>query len=119
MTDSESLRSTFYSSSKDDIADGWEILAEGDDGDYGHDLWMLLKGPDGKYYEQSASCCSCYGIEDQWSPVETNLTAIEAMIAQHMKGYPGDTEEEVASYSYNQKFKAWREARDILKAESK
>lgn len=76
MTGSERLRELFYDDAAA-IQDGWTILAEVDMGDYGHDLLMYLRGPDGSLYCQEAHCCSCYGIEDQWSPVETNTTTIE------------------------------------------
>ncbi len=78
VNDSEELRKTF-SDSKDQIADGWEILASGDNGgSYETDLLMILRGPDGKLYEQGASCCSCYGIEDQWGPIPTEAKVILA-----------------------------------------
>lgn len=31
---------------------------------------------DGKLYEAHGSHCSCYGLEDQWSPEETFLEAL-------------------------------------------
>jgi hypothetical protein len=32
---------------------------------------------DGKVYEVNASHCSCYGLEDQWSPEETSWEAMK------------------------------------------
>ncbi len=86
--DSPALRETFYSC-KDQIEDGWEILGEGDDGvSYETDLTMFLRGPDGKLYEQEASCCSCYGIDDQWAPVESSVEAIQKTYEAYAKaGY--------------------------------
>lgn len=107
LSDSPELRTMFSDSAKD-IADGWHIIAQGDDGDYGYDLWMLLKGPDGKYYEQTAGCCSCYGIEDQWGPVETNLDAIKATY---------EAEERLGLYSCREKVRAMAEACTYLKNE--
>ncbi len=86
MSDSEQLRSDF---SQPDIADGWEILAEGDgDGAYGYgsrDLLMYLRGPDGLIYCQEASCCSCNDIDGAFDPVETNVETI----LRDLAGYEG------------------------------
>lgn len=89
--DSETLREIFYSD-KEKIDDGWHIIAQGDDGEYGHDLLMFLISPGGELMEQTASCCSCYGIDDQWGPYEASLSGIEAMIKQHKNGYMYNTE---------------------------
>lgn len=35
---------------------------------------------EGKLYEVNGGHCSCYGLEDQWSPEETTVEAIEARI---------------------------------------
>jgi hypothetical protein len=89
-SDSKSLRETFYSC-KEQISDGWEILGYGDRGGcYETDAVWYLKGPDGKLYEQSASCCSCYGIDDQWNPVETNTVTMLAQYEKLIAGQPKD-----------------------------
>lgn len=37
---------------------------------YSGSAYVLFE-QDGKLYEVAASHCSCYGLEDQWSPAET------------------------------------------------
>lgn len=32
---------------------------------------------DGKLYEVNAGHCSCYGLENQWTPEETNIEALK------------------------------------------
>ncbi|ASA22615.1 hypothetical protein [Paenibacillus donghaensis] len=48
---------------------------------YGNDnysgaAWVLFL-KDGKLYEVNGSHCSCYGLEDQWSPEEVMLEELE------------------------------------------
>jgi len=38
---------------------------------------FVLFQRDGKLYEVHGSHCSCYGLEDQWSPEETNLASLQ------------------------------------------
>lgn len=115
MCDSAKLREVF-SYCKEQIEDGWTILGEGDDGDYGSDLLMLLRGPDGKLYEQAASCCSCYGIDDQWGPVESSVEAIKKTMARYLDPYgdnePGQSEPDPSGYYLER----WKACRDALKA---
>ena len=85
--DSERLRKEFE---QPDIADGWEILAEGDGhGAYGYgsrDLLMYLRGPDGGLYCQESSCCSCNGIEGDFGPVPTNVETMRKDLADFTEG---------------------------------
>src|ERR1035438_2426052 len=37
---------------------------------------LVLFKKDGKLYEVNGSHCSCYGLEDQWEPVETSWEAL-------------------------------------------
>lgn len=37
---------------------------------------LVIYKKDGKYFEVNGSHCSCYGLEDQWSPEETTLESI-------------------------------------------
>jgi len=43
---------------------------------YSGDAFVLFE-KDGKLYEVNAAHCSCYGLEDQWSPEETSVEALE------------------------------------------
>ncbi len=43
--------------------------------DYSGDAIVLFRR-DGKFYEVNGGHCSCYGLEDQWSPEETSIEAI-------------------------------------------
>lgn len=104
MSDSEYLRSKFELTAEA-VPDGWEVLSEGDDGDYGNDLLMYLRGPDGLLYCIEFSCCSCGSTSeafpgDVFDPVETNVETIEKDYAQ----LTGDT------FSYPSKARAAREA---------
>lgn len=42
---------------------------------YSGEAYVLFRR-DGKLYEVHASHCSCYGLEDQWSPEETSAEEI-------------------------------------------
>ena len=39
---------------------------------------MVVFEKDGKLYQVEGSHCSCYGLEGQWIPTETNLMALRA-----------------------------------------
>lgn len=43
--------------------------------DYSGDAYVLYE-KDGKLFEVSGGHCSCYGLEDQWSPDETTKEAL-------------------------------------------
>ncbi len=43
---------------------------------YTGDAWVLFE-QDGKLYEVNGSHCSCYGLEGQFQPEETELKALE------------------------------------------
>ena len=43
---------------------------------YSGDAWVLFE-ENGKLYEVNGSHCSCFGLEDQFDPEETNLEAIK------------------------------------------
>lgn len=43
---------------------------------------FVLFKKDGKLYEVHGSHCSCYGLEDQWTPEETSKTYLQHMITE-------------------------------------
>lgn len=92
MSDSQQLRDEYQ---QPDIADGWEILADGEgQGNYGfgsRDTLMYLRGPDGGLYCFEASCCSCNGLEGAFDPVETNVETIQRDLASY-EGVQSDSE---------------------------
>lgn len=61
-----------------DIGDNVEILiADYTYEDYYGSAWVLFRDTNnGKLYEVHGSHCSCYGLEDQWSPEEANIDAV-------------------------------------------
>lgn len=38
---------------------------------------LVIFSKDGKLYEVHGSHCSCYGLEDQWTPEETSIEALK------------------------------------------
>lgn len=48
------------------------LLASYETGNWEGEAFVLLE-KEGKLYEINASHCSCYGLEDQWSPEETTV----------------------------------------------
>jgi hypothetical protein len=50
-------------------------------GDYEGSAFVLFER-DGKLYECHGSHCSCYGLEDQWSPEETTVDALDHFVEQ-------------------------------------
>ncbi len=56
-------------------------------GDYSADSIVLYRNGD-KYYLNTGSHCSCYGLENQWDPEEYDLqTLIAAFAKGTTKGY--------------------------------
>lgn len=56
--------------------DGIEVLlASYTAASYEGDAFVLFR-KDGKLYEVNASHCSCYGVEGQWKPEETNVISL-------------------------------------------
>jgi hypothetical protein len=51
------------------------IFAAYEGGDYEGEAHVLFES-DGKLYEVNGSHCSCYGLEDQWTPEETSWEAL-------------------------------------------
>ncbi len=48
---------------------------------------FVLFEQDGKLYEVYGSHCSCYGLEDQWSPEETSLEALQHRMEKGTLGW--------------------------------
>ena len=70
-------------------------------GDYCGDAFVLFE-QDGRLYEVHGGHCSCYGLEDQWSPEETSVEALMHAIdvgrlgsCEYEGGYFGDQLKEV------------------------
>lgn len=49
--------------------------------DYQGEAFVLFRR-DGKLYEVNGSHCSCYGLEDQWSPEEVMLEELEHRVTE-------------------------------------
>lgn len=60
---------------EDMALEGEIILAAYGGGSYEGDAFVLFER-DGKLYEVNGSHCSCYGLEDQWTPEETSWAAL-------------------------------------------
>lgn len=61
----------------DDDLQGVEILLASYSYEcYSGDAFVLFR-KDGKYYEVNGGHCSCYGLEGQWEPEETDLESIK------------------------------------------
>lgn len=61
--------------------------------EYAGDAFVLFE-QNGKLYEVNGSHCSCYGLEGQWEPEETNLEAIKYRLTEGKMGndyWSGDT----------------------------
>lgn len=56
---------------------------------YGHESYegyaIVIFKRDGKLFEVNGSHCSCYGLEDQWSPEETTVEALERTVIGNLK----------------------------------
>lgn len=47
---------------------------------YSGSAYVLFKNTEGKLFEVHGSHCSCYGLEGQWEPEETNAEALRHWI---------------------------------------
>ncbi|ALA47928.1 putative integrase [Brevibacillus phage Sundance] len=52
------------------------------------DAFVLFR-KDGKLYEVNGSHCSCFGLEGQWKPDETNIEVLEHRLTQGALGIGG------------------------------
>lgn len=56
--------------------------------DYSGDAFVLFRKGD-KLYEVNGGHCSCYGLEGQWEPEETNVEALRHRLEKGDLGYEG------------------------------
>lgn len=71
----EDIISNYGGTSEQDLKGAKVLLAWYGYGSYrGSSLILYTKK--GKLYEVNGSHCSCFGLEDQWSPVETSWKAL-------------------------------------------
>jgi hypothetical protein len=47
---------------------------------YGRAFVLYRNKKDGQLYEVNGSHCSCYGLEDQWTPEDTNIAVLRHRI---------------------------------------
>jgi len=74
-----------FSISKSDLKGFRVMYAVYETPGYEGTAWVLLKKGN-EYYEVNASHCSCYGLENQWSPEETTLKTLG------QRGFYGSTD---------------------------
>lgn len=55
------------------------LLASYEYANYSGDAFVLFR-KEGKLFEVNAGHCSCYGLEDQWTPEETSIEALRHRI---------------------------------------
>jgi hypothetical protein len=53
--------------------------------DYNGEAFVLFE-KDGKLYEVNGGHCSCYGLEGQWEPEETNILALKHRLYEGTMG---------------------------------
>lgn len=51
---------------------------------------LLRRKEDGKFFEVNGSHCSCYGLEDQWSPEEIEPEALRMRRPDACAGYKNE-----------------------------
>jgi hypothetical protein len=61
--------------SPDQLNGVYIILASYSYGNWSGDAFVLFE-QDGKLYEVNGTHCSCYGLEGQWNPEETNVDVL-------------------------------------------
>lgn len=60
-----------------DALKGCQVLfAEYDRGGYSGSAQVIFCGTDGELYEVTGSHCSCYGLENQWSPGRVTIKSL-------------------------------------------
>ena len=56
---------------------------------------LVVFQKEGKLYEVNASHCSCFGLEQQWSPEETTRESLLTRPSFYMSDYDGDVVEDL------------------------
>lgn len=69
----------------DELKDCKILLAWYGYGSYDGSAFVLFDR-DGKLYEVNGEYCSCYGLEDQWSPEETSVKELRHRITEGRLG---------------------------------
>lgn len=62
------------------------IYAEYEDGGYDGQVWVLFYD-NGKFWYVEGSHCSCYGLEDQWSPEEYAAETLAGQVERASYGF--------------------------------
>ena len=68
------------------------IYAEYDNADYDGHADVLFYD-NGKFWYVTGSHCSCYGLEDQWSPEEYSIEALKGQVERDCYGFFKDQKE--------------------------
>jgi hypothetical protein len=68
---------------------------------YSGDAFVLFE-KEGKLYEVNGNHCSCYGLEGQWEPEETNPQALKHRLYEGRMG-----QDDYAGNNYAQELKAF------------
>jgi hypothetical protein len=65
----------------------------------GYEGWSyVLYHKDGVFYENEAGHCSCYGLEGQWNPQETDVEALKLRLANGSFSYEADEDRLIKMY---------------------
>jgi len=73
---------------------------------YSGDAYVLYE-LDGKLYEAEGGHCSCYGLEGQWEPSETNVEAVQHILEKGSRyGMDGHKR------AFTEAFKAYLESKE-------
>jgi len=83
-----------YRPTKDELEGFIPLVRIHDEEDCSRQEWMLLF-KEGKLYENFGSHCSCYGMEDQFKPVEIPLDFILSNHNIFLNGYLPDKENKI------------------------
>ncbi|WP_058637013.1 MULTISPECIES: hypothetical protein [Bacteria] len=81
-----------YSDFRVEPSEGVDILlGYYDCEDYSGEAFVLFR-KDGQLFEVNGSHCSCYGLEDQWNPEETNVEVLRHRLTVGSMGRNNDND---------------------------